>query len=101
LRARIVRAPTPPGTFELVFKQAGGGRDLRYDQIDLTGDTLDLTFRVPPTAPGVAQDLYLWNVAKAPFRLEDPLLLRRRWSQRDTVLAAPAIPGGSAAGGPR
>lgn len=101
LRARIVRAPTPPGTFELVFKQAGGGRDLRYDQIDLSGDTLDLTFRVPPAASGVVQDLYLWNVAKAPFRLEDPLLLRRRWTQRDTVLTAPAIPDGSAAGGPR
>lgn len=81
LEARMEPANITPGEFELVFKQATGGADIRYDQLDMTGDQLRATWRVPPSAPDIEQHLYFWNVGRAPFTLTDFRLIRHRWTQ--------------------
>ena len=87
LEGEIWRENTSPGTFELVFKQAADGDHIRYEQCDITAEHLNIVWRVPPAVEGIEQDLYIWNLARTPFKVKDLRLLRRRWTQRDTVLS--------------
>ena len=66
----------------IVLSQTLGGKGLRYDQQDLKSGEFAFSRKVPPSRMPVEQVIYFWNIGKAPFTLNDLMVVRKRWTQR-------------------
>jgi hypothetical protein len=66
----------------IVYSQKVAGKGIRYDQEDVPTGALVFNRRIPPMDPGTEHVLYLWNIGKRPFVLDELSVLRKRWTQR-------------------